>query len=110
MYAERAFKAQMQRSHLQALRDSLPEMEAQWRREAVARPDISFEQLESMLKQFMRTPDPQIVGELPDPPNEPSDMRIVRALCHAAALVKIAEDWSAPVHCLVCGEQFDPQG
>lgn len=41
-----------------------------------------------------------------DPPalSEPDDMRRVEFDCHTAMPIKIAEEWSKPVHCPLCGE------
>lgn len=45
----------------------------------------------------------------PEPPSaihEPADMVIIQSPCHAWEPIKIADDWSEPVHCLVCGSRF----
>lgn len=42
----------------------------------------------------------------PDPLVEPDDMGIVASPCHAYEPIKIPEDWTEPVHCLVCGARF----
>jgi hypothetical protein len=41
----------------------------------------------------------------PDPPtlSEPDDMRRVDFLCHPSEPLKVVDDWTAPVHCLICG-------
>jgi hypothetical protein len=38
---------------------------------------------------------------------EPDDMCRVDFACHPTEPVKILEDWTKPVHCLVCGELKD---
>jgi hypothetical protein len=38
------------------------------------------------------------------PLTEPDDMRRIDFVCHPAEPVKVLEDWSGPVHCLVCGQ------
>lgn len=38
------------------------------------------------------------------PLTEPDDMRRVDFECHPAEPVKVFENWSEPVHCLVCGQ------
>ncbi len=45
----------------------------------------------------------------PEPPSalhEAPDMVIVLSPCHPWEPIKIAEDWSGPVYCLVCGSAF----
>lgn len=44
-------------------------------------------------------------ADLPTPvkPAEPNDMRRVDLGCHAAEPVKVSEDWTESVHCLICG-------
>ena len=41
---------------------------------------------------------PQVVK-----PHEPSDMRRVNFGCHVKEPVKVVDDWTGPVHCLICG-------
>jgi DNA-directed RNA polymerase subunit RPC12/RpoP len=41
------------------------------------------------------------------PLTESDDMRRVDFACHAAEPVKVLEDWSETVHCLVCGQPAD---
>ncbi len=40
-----------------------------------------------------------------DPPSltEPDDMRRIDFPCHSQEPVKVLEDWSEPVHCMICG-------
>lgn len=35
---------------------------------------------------------------------EQNDMRRVDFPCHPAEPIKVLEDWTAPVHCIVCGQ------
>jgi hypothetical protein len=44
--------------------------------------------------------------EPPDPLVEPDDMVMVEPPCHPFKPLKIADDWSEPLHCLVCGSPF----
>ena len=41
---------------------------------------------------------------VPAVPDEPNDMRRVEFACHPAEPVKVLEDWSRHVHCLLCGQ------
>lgn len=44
-----------------------------------------------------------------DPPSalhEPSDMVAVASPCHPWEPVKIAEEWTEPLHCLICGAPY----
>jgi len=42
----------------------------------------------------------------PLPLSEPDDMLPVASPCHPYEPVKVASDWRAPIHCLVCGTQY----
>lgn len=42
----------------------------------------------------------------PAPLVEPADMIAVASPCHPWEPIKIHDDWSEPVHCLVCGQSF----
>lgn len=42
----------------------------------------------------------------PAPLTEPSDMSAVAPPCHGYEPVKVYEDWSDPLFCLVCGERY----
>lgn len=42
----------------------------------------------------------------PDPLVEADDMVIVASPCHSFEPVKVPDDWSQTIHCLVCGERF----
>lgn len=45
----------------------------------------------------------------PEPPSalhEPNDMTLVQSPCHPWEPFKVLDDWSEPLHCLVCGERF----
>lgn len=44
------------------------------------------------------------------PLNEPDDMIAVIPPCHRYEPLKIEESWKDPVHCLVCGQAFEPSG
>jgi uncharacterized Zn finger protein (UPF0148 family) len=39
-----------------------------------------------------------------DPLTETDDMRRVDFPCHTSEPVKVLDDWTKPVHCLICGE------
>lgn len=41
----------------------------------------------------------------PQPPklSEPDDMRRVDFPCHPTEPIKVLDDWTGPVHCLICG-------
>jgi hypothetical protein len=41
----------------------------------------------------------------PEPPelSEPDDMRRVDFSCHPSEPLKVLEDWTGPLHCLICG-------
>ena len=40
----------------------------------------------------------------PPPLVEPEDMREIRFACHPKMPLKVAEEWSKPLHCSLCGE------
>lgn len=45
----------------------------------------------------------------PEPPqamHEPSDMALVQSPCHPWEPIKVADDWRAPLYCIVCGLVF----
>lgn len=44
----------------------------------------------------------------PVAPEEPNDMTRIDSSCHPDAPVKVLEDWSGDVHCLVCGVAAPP--
>jgi len=51
----------------------------------------------------------EISHDEPEPPHalqEPNDMMIVTSPCHPWEPVKVPEDWTAPLYCLLCGQQF----
>lgn len=50
------------------------------------------------------TPVPE--PEPPSPMVEPSDMVAVSPPCQPWEPFKVLEDWTEPVHCLICGQQF----
>jgi hypothetical protein len=74
----------------------------------VLRPEI--DQLEESLKDIGRSSgglvEVTVTRDIPNPPSEPltepNDMRRVDFPCHPAEPVKVSENWSAPVHCLIC--------
>ena len=45
-------------------------------------------------------------AEPPLPLHEPNDMQLVQSPCHPWEPMKVADDWSGALHCLVCGERF----
>lgn len=48
-------------------------------------------------------------GPVPEPPAplvEPSDMVAVASPCHPWEPIKVLDEWTAPLHCLVCGAAF----
>lgn len=49
---------------------------------------------------------PPGVEDIPASLHEPEDMVIVTSPCHAWEPVKVTADWSASLHCLLCGEPF----
>lgn len=42
----------------------------------------------------------------PAPITEPQDMVIVEPPCHYYEPIKIAEDWTEPIYCIVCGREY----
>jgi hypothetical protein len=42
------------------------------------------------------------------PLDEPPDMHEVVPPCHSHEPLKVEDDWADPVHCIVCGEPFEP--
>jgi hypothetical protein len=59
-----------------------------------------------MLDQFERSGF-KVERNLPAEPNElteDDDMRRVDFPCHPSEPVKVLDDWSRPVHCLICGQ------
>lgn len=59
-------------------------------------------QRNSLIKVSMTHDDP----EPPSAIHEPPDMVAVQSPCHPWEPIKVAEDWSESVHCLVCGDRF----
>ena len=37
---------------------------------------------------------------------EPDDLTMVGSPCHGFEPVKVADDWTEPLYCLVCGQAF----
>ena len=57
----------------------------------------------SFIKVDVKTP------SLPEPPMpliEPNDMVMVAPPCHPFEPLKVLEDWSEPLTCLMCGDRF----
>jgi hypothetical protein len=52
----------------------------------------------SISTRFKREPMPE-----PVKPHEPNDMRRVDFECHPKEPVKVLDDWTRAVHCLICG-------
>lgn len=79
-----------------ALRETLPEVEAELRRslEPLGRTGI----LRAEVRSDAVNPPPPLF--------ESDDMQGVASPCHSYEPIKILEDWSAPIHCLVCGKPF----
>lgn len=48
----------------------------------------------------------QDVADLPEPLTEPDDMTIVASPCHSYEPVKVPEDHTGPLYCLICGSAF----
>jgi Zn ribbon nucleic-acid-binding protein len=46
------------------------------------------------------------IPNAPDPLAEPDDMMIIASPCHAWEPVKVPEDTTSPLHCLICGQVF----
>lgn len=44
--------------------------------------------------------------QTPSPLTEPPDMVIVQSPCHPWEPIKVLDDWTERIHCLVCGEIF----
>jgi hypothetical protein len=44
-----------------------------------------------------------------DPPTESDDMCRVDFACHPNEPVKVLDDWTRPVHCLLCGRPTSPR-
>ena len=46
---------------------------------------------------------------VPGPPSElhePHDMVIIESPCHPWEPIKVQDDWTKPIHCIVCGSEF----
>jgi hypothetical protein len=67
---------------------------------------------DELARAFRNTPGIRIErshGHRPDPPMplvEPDDMTMVASPCHGFEPVKVADDWTEPLYCLVCGQAF----
>jgi len=67
--------------------------------------DAAFKGMNSKFLRFEKT------GHIdtpagPDPLVEPSDMVVVASPCHAYEPIKVPEDHTGPLHCLICGAAF----
>ena len=45
-------------------------------------------------------------NEVPDTLVDPDDMIMIEPPCHPFEPLKVSEEWSDPLHCLVCGSRF----
>jgi hypothetical protein len=67
---------------------------------------------DELARAFRKTPGIRFkpsYGDWPDrpmPPVEPDDMTMVASPCHGFEPVKIADDWTEPLYCLICGQAF----
>ena len=57
-------------------------------------------------KHLTYRPGAPAVSDLPEPLHEPNDMRIVEPPCHPNEPVKVPDNHSEPIHCLICGVRF----
>ena len=65
----------------------------------------TFKGLERNSNQFVKFRTGSAPTRMNRPPlTEPEDMRRVTSACHRSEPVKVLEEWSGPVHCLVCGQ------
>jgi hypothetical protein len=63
------------------------------------------ELLGPILDRFASTPGFKVTREGPPAPlSEPNDMRRVDFDCHPKEPVKVLDDWTGPVRCLICGQ------
>jgi DNA-directed RNA polymerase subunit RPC12/RpoP len=46
------------------------------------------------------------IHDVPDLLVDPDDMVIVEPPCHPFEPLKVLDDWSEPLHCLMCGSRF----
>lgn len=80
--------------------------------ERTAMPDLMGlvqDDLEAMFRgmkgvTYERGDDP--VSEPPEPLTEPDDMTIVVSPCHSYEPIKVPDDHTGPLYCLVCGSAF----
>jgi hypothetical protein len=64
-----------------------------------------FKGMERQSNEFVKIKAGAAPGRPNRPPlTEPDDMRQVDFACHPNEPVKVLENWSEPVHCLVCGQ------
>lgn len=67
------------------------------------------EDLDAMFRRMKGITYTRSADEYPDesvPLTEPDDMMIVASPCHGYEPVKVPEDHTGPLHCLVCGAPF----
>ena len=74
----------------------------------------SLDDLAQSVRAIERASGGLISGRLDIPPRqhappifESDDMRLVNFSCHPDEPLKVAEDWTGEVHCLMCGESTD---
>jgi hypothetical protein len=65
----------------------------------------AFKGMNSKHVKFKKTGHLDIPDE-PDPLTEPDDMVIVASPCHGWEPVKVPEDTTSPLYCLICGQAF----
>lgn len=63
---------------------------------------VQVEVVDPMLRKFTGSSSGQ-AGE-PTPLTEDNDMRRIDFNCHPSEPLKVADDWSQPVRCLICGQ------
>lgn len=88
-------RAQLEYAQSEALQQTLgPELN---------RLEKSFKDLARSSRGFIKVTSNFKAPAKKSPPREPHDMRRVDFTCHPTEPVKVRENWSEPVHCLVCG-------
>jgi hypothetical protein len=71
--------------------------------------DLMFDELSAAVKKVREMSFQRSGGNRPEPPIplvEPNDMEMVASPCHGFEPVKVREDWTEPLHSLVCGAAF----
>jgi hypothetical protein len=88
---------------VQALEDEwLTKAQVELARETVAR-DIVGPMMEDFARRVGGRYESNVPGESAEL-TEDDDMRRVDFACHPGEPLKVLDDWSAPVYCLICGE------